>query len=63
MTDKATSKLGAHAHNLLFVKNINFPMKGPTNCGHAQGLCQALTGAPAGGGGKTAYSNGPRRST
>jgi hypothetical protein len=56
-TDKATSKLGPYADNLLFVKNVNFPMGGATNCGHAQGLCQALTGAPAGGGGKTAYSN------
>jgi hypothetical protein len=59
MTDKATSKLAPYAENLLFVRGINFPMNGPTNCGHAQGLCQALTGAPAGDGGKTAYSNGP----
>ncbi len=33
-------------------------MTGPTNCGHAQGLCQSLTAAPAGGGGATAYSTG-----
>ena len=58
LTDKATSVLAPHADRLLFVKNINFPMPGPTNCGHSQGLCQALTAAPAGGGGGTAYSNG-----
>ncbi len=58
-TDKATSVLAPYADNLLFVRGINFPMNGATNCGHAQGLCQALTGAPAGDGGKTAYSNGP----
>ena len=48
MTDKATSVLAPHAANLLFVKGINFPMANATNCGHAQGLCQALTAAPAG---------------
>ena len=58
MTDKATCALAAHAANLLFIKGINFPMAGPTNCGHAQGLCQALTAQAAGGGGSTAYSNG-----
>jgi hypothetical protein len=58
MTDKATSVLAPHAEQLLFLKGVNFPMNGPTNCGHAQGLCQALTAAPAGDGGKTAYSNG-----
>lgn len=58
MTDKATSVLAPHASNLLFLKGIDFPMGGPTNCGHAQGLCQSLTAAPAGGGGSTAYSMG-----
>jgi len=58
MTDKATSVLAPHAANLLFIKGLNFPMGGATNCGHAQGLCQALTAAPAGGGGSTAYSSG-----
>lgn len=58
MTDKATSVLAPHAANLVFLKGINFPMNGPTNCGHAQGLCQSLTAAPAGGGGATAYSTG-----
>ncbi|HVY26242.1 MAG TPA: DUF1552 domain-containing protein [Polyangiaceae bacterium] len=58
MTDKATSVLAPHAGNLVFLKGINFPMNAPNNCGHAQGLCQSLTAAPAGGGGKTAYSLG-----
>jgi hypothetical protein len=58
LTDKATGVLAPHAEHLLFVKNINFPMSRPTNCGHSQGLCQSLTAAPAGGGGGTAYANG-----
>lgn len=58
MTDKATSVLAPHAADLLFVKGLNFPMANPTACGHAQGSCQALTAAPAGGGGSTAFSNG-----
>jgi hypothetical protein len=58
-SDKATSKLARHAANLLFVRGINYPMNGPTDCGHAQGLCQALTAMPAGGGGKSATSTGP----
>jgi hypothetical protein len=56
---KATSELSTHAANLLFVKGINFPMGGPTDCGHAQGLCQVLTAKPAAGGGKSATSTGP----
>ena len=58
LTDKATSVLAPHAANLLFVKNINFPMGGPTSCGHAQGLCQSLTAAPSLGNANTAYSTG-----
>jgi hypothetical protein len=58
MTDKAVSVLAPHAANLLFVKGINFPLGGPTGCGHAQGLCQTLTAAPPGGTGSSAYSNG-----
>jgi hypothetical protein len=57
--DKATSKLARHGSNLLFVEGINYPMGGPTDCGHAQGLCQALTARAAGGGGKSATSTGP----
>ncbi|WP_437678806.1 DUF1552 domain-containing protein [Sorangium sp. So ce131] len=58
MTEKATHVLAPHAANLLFIRGINFPMGGPTNCGHAQGLCQALTARPAQGGGRTAASTG-----
>ncbi|WP_437585248.1 DUF1552 domain-containing protein [Sorangium sp. So ce1000] len=58
MTDKATHVLAPHAPNLLFIRGINFPMGGPTNCGHAQGLCQSLTARPAQGGGSTASSGG-----
>lgn len=58
MTDKATSVLAPHAASLLFVKNINFPMGGPTSCGHAQGLCQSLTAAPSEGMSNGAYSLG-----
>ena len=58
MTGKATSVLAPHAANLLFVKGINFPMGGPTSCGHAQGLCQSLTAAPSVGNANSAYSTG-----
>ncbi len=58
LTDRATSVLAPHADNLLFIKNINFPLGGPTSCGHAQGLCQSLTAAPPGGSGSTSYSTG-----
>lgn len=58
MTGKATHVLAPHAANLLFIRGINFPMGGPSNCGHAQGLCQALTARPAQGGGRTASSGG-----
>jgi hypothetical protein len=56
---KATAKLSAHAQNLLFVRGVNFPMGGPSGCGHAQGLCQALTATTSGGSGAQATSNGP----
>ena len=39
-------------------RDINFPMPGPTSCGHAQGLCQSLTAAPLGRQCATAYSTG-----
>ena len=58
MTGKATHVLAPHAPNLLFIRGINFPMGGPSNCGHAQGLCQALTARPAQGGGNSATSGG-----
>ncbi|WP_437475772.1 DUF1552 domain-containing protein [Sorangium sp. So ce1014] len=58
MTGKATHVLAPHAADLLFMRGINFPMSSPSNCGHAQGLCQALTARPSQGGGKTAASTG-----
>jgi len=58
MSDKATSVLAPHADNLLFIKNLNFPMANVTGCGHAQGLCQSLTAAPSEGGAQNAYSTG-----
>jgi hypothetical protein len=57
-TDKATSALAPHAANLLFLKNVNFAMPGTTGCGHAQGLCQALTGTVSTGTGNSAVSGG-----
>lgn len=59
MTDKASSVLAPHAANLLFIKGLNFPASSPRNCSHAEGSCQALTAAPPGSNGNTAYSSGP----
>jgi hypothetical protein len=59
MTDKAVSNLSAHAANLTFLENINWVQGGPKSCGHAEGLCQSLTGAAPGSSGNTAYSSGP----
>jgi hypothetical protein len=58
MTGKATSALSAHAPNLLFVKGINYAQTGPRSCGHAEGLCQSLTGVAPGSSGSGAYSGG-----
>ena len=58
-TDKAVSNLSAHAANLLFVDNVNWVQGGPKSCGHAEGLCQSLTGAAPGSSGNGAYSSGP----
>lgn len=55
---KAVAALAEHAPNLLFVKNINFPVGGPTGCGHVQGLIQSLTGRSPNGGDKNATSQG-----
>jgi hypothetical protein len=58
LSDKAVSGLSAHAANLLFVKNISWAQNGPKSCGHAEGLCQTLTGAAPGSSGPQAYSSG-----
>jgi hypothetical protein len=55
---KSVAALAEHAPNLLFVKNINFPVAGPTGCGHVQGLVQSLTGRAPNGGDKNATSQG-----
>lgn len=57
-TDKAVSPLAPYAANLLFVGGVSYPLSGATNCGHAQGLCQALTAVTPQGGGKTCASGG-----
>ena len=56
---KAVDALAAHASNLLIVKGINFPLTGPTGCGHAQGLSQVLTGKTPTGNANQAAATGP----
>jgi len=57
--EKATSALAAHAKNLLFLKNINWPSGGPQGDPHAEGPCQALTARKPTGSGSTAMASGP----
>ena len=54
----ATSALANHAANLTFLRGVNYPMRSPTNCGHGQGLCQALTARPAQSGGRDSQASG-----
>ncbi len=56
---KAVDALEPFAENLLIVKGVNFPLTGPTGCGHAQGLAQALTGKSPTGNGGQATATGP----
>lgn len=57
--ERAVSKLADHADRLLLVNGIHFPANN-SGCGHAQGLCQVLTGAASnGGGGNSAKSSAP----
>jgi len=56
---KAVDALKDHAKNLLIVKGINFPLGGPSGCGHAQGLSQALTGKTPTGNANQATATGP----
>lgn len=56
---KAVDALADQAQNLLIVKGINFPLTGPTGCGHAQGLSQALTAKQPTGSGGQATATGP----
>jgi len=57
-SSNATAALANHAANLTFLQGVNYPMRSPTNCGHAQGLCMALTAREAVGGGRDAQSSG-----
>ncbi len=54
---KATSELADHAANLLFVDGVSYPGR-LSNCGHAQGLVQSLTGVGPQGGGPSTQSTG-----
>jgi len=58
MTTKAVSALSAHAPNLTLLKQVNWPQN-VKSCGHAEGLCQALTAIVPGTTGHGAYSGGP----
>ncbi|MET0792363.1 MAG: DUF1552 domain-containing protein [Polyangiaceae bacterium] len=56
---KAVDALADQAKNLLIVKGVNFPLTGPSGCGHAQGLSQALTGKTPTGNANQATATGP----
>ena len=56
---KAVDALADQAKNLLIVKGVNFPLTGPSGCGHAQGLSQALTGKTPTGNANQASATGP----
>ena len=56
---KAVDALADQAKNLLIIKGINFPLGGPSGCGHAQGLSQALTGKTPTGNANQATATGP----
>ena len=56
---KAVDALADQAKNLLIVKGVQFPLTGPSGCGHAQGLSQALTGKTPTGNANQATATGP----
>lgn len=56
-SDKAVSVLADHADNMLFLDGVSYPGN-LSNCGHAQGLVQSLTGVGPVGGGQTTQSGG-----
>lgn len=58
LSGKAVSPLAPYASRLLIVRGINFP-RGGGGCGHADGLCKALTGVVPTGGGNNAMGAGP----
>jgi len=57
MTTKAVKGLSAHAPNLTILKQINWPQN-VKSCGHAEGLCQAITAVVPGATGHGAYGGG-----
>jgi hypothetical protein len=57
--DKAVNKLKDHAANLIITHGIDYPQNGPSGCGHAEGLSQALTGIKPKGAGSGASGGGP----
>jgi len=61
--DVATKVLAPHAANLLFLKNLVYPVTGPRSCGHAEANVQTLTGLAPGANGNTAYAAGPSADT
>jgi hypothetical protein len=56
---KATSALSAHAENLLFLRNVDWPLAAPNGDGHPMGLVMALTGREPYGSGTNYTSTGP----
>lgn len=55
---KATSKLAAHAENLLMVRNVNWPVAGVSEP-HAENLCMAFTAIKPASSGVNAMAGGP----
>jgi Protein of unknown function (DUF1552) len=58
MTGKAIEPLAPYASKLLMVNDTRYPGGSASACGHAQGLCQALTGIPPQGSGPTSSGGG-----
>ncbi len=58
LAGKAVAALAPYSDRLLMVRGINFP-GGGGGCGHADGLCKALTGVTPTGGGNRATGGGP----
>jgi hypothetical protein len=56
---KATSGLAAHAENLMFLQNVDWPLAAPVGEAHALGLTMALTGRVPEGNSSTCTSTGP----
>ncbi len=57
MTGKAVEPLADYASNLLFVGGLSYPA-GLRSCGHAEGLCESLTGIGPSSTGNGAQSGG-----